>query len=515
MKMKKGLLFTVMILSTLVFGFAQSSSPRPLTVEIFDREVYGGRTPADNNAWTDWIKQEVLRELNIDITFVPVSRWNETRDIVNMMSFATAPDLCYTYNRDLMSLFRGRRSFLDLAPFIDSHLPDLKRLLGEDPALPGREFIYRNADPQTGSIYSISGYSVSLAQRNIFIRKDWLDKLGLPLPTNIQEFYNALVAFRDLDPGGVGKNMVVPFGQNSDARWGLANLIHNFINPNLSDRDRWVNYVYERYLMMPGYKEGVRLMNQWYNERLIYQNFTRMTSFDNFHNLLKSGVVGAFCQNWDVPYRTDYRINEELAMNIPGAEFVPIDIVQNKDMMDKATGLQIFIPSFSKNHIAALEYLNWLAKPENYHFLQVGQEGVNHQLRDGVPNIIARPPGDPWYQNSAQNVDYTMPMNGVEMGNPELNARVLAFNYSNTPPDIIVKAYMISTRNARAAPVYQAVTTVNQYAPILQDKADQLLAQAITGDPRDFDRIWDAGIQDWLASGGQEVLNERASLYPP
>jgi putative aldouronate transport system substrate-binding protein len=237
-----------------------------------------------------------------------------------------------------------------------------------------------------------------------------------------------------------------------------------------------------------------------------------MDTADDFYNQIKSGVVGAFCQNWDLPYRQDYKINEELAMNVPGANFVPVDVVGNKDMMDKV-GLQMFIPSFTKNHIAALQYLNWIAKYDNYHFLQVGQEGVNHNIVNGVPNTVGRPAGDEWFMNSSNNIDMTMPMNGVEMGSTELNARVLALSYGNIPPATIVDAYTSSTRGARAAAVYQATTTVNQYAQTLQDKADQLLAQAIRGRPQDFDRTWDEGIRDWLANGGQEVINERTSLY--
>jgi len=483
-----------------------------LTVQIFDRGTDGGRSLAYDNAWTNWIKEKVKADLDIDVTFIPVGRWSENTDIVNLMASASAPDLCYTYAGDMIAAFRDQGGIMDIAPFIDQYLPDLKKLLGDDPAFPGKDFIYRNADPQTGRIYSIPSYRVAIAQRNIFIRKDWLDKLGLRLPTNINEFYNALVAFRDNDPGNVGRNRVVPYGQNSDARWGLANLIHHHINSNMSDRDRWVNSVHERYIVMPGYKEGVRLMNRWYNERLIYQDFPLMTTADDFYNQMKTGVVGAFCQNWDLPYRQDYKINEELAQNVPGAEFVPVDVVINKDMMDKV-GLQMFIPTFSKNHYAALRYLNWLAKPENYQFLQIGQEGVNHHMAGGVPNIIGRPAGDPWFQNSFVNIDYTMPMNGIEMGSVELNARVLALGYGNIPANTIVNAYTIATRNARAAAVYQATTTVNQYAQTLQDKADALLAQAIRANPRDFDRIWDEGMVDWLASGGQAVLNERASLY--
>jgi putative aldouronate transport system substrate-binding protein len=179
-------------------------------------------------------------------------------------------------------------------------------------------------------------------------------------------------------------------------------------------------------------------------------------------------------------------------------------------MMDKV-GLQIFIPAFSKNYVAALQYLNWLAIPENYHFLQVGQEGVNHVLENGVPRIIAAT--GPWIQNSPQNLDMTMPLNGVEMGSQELNSRVLALSYGNTPAETIVNAYALSVKNARAPAAYQVTTKVNQYAQALQEKADALTAQAIMASPATFDRVWDEGVKDWLSSGGQEVIDERASLY--
>ena len=518
--MKKLLMALVILAVTSALVFAggsgasnTTSASQRITVEIFDRGTDGGRSLAHDNAWTNWIKEKVKRDLNIDVVFTPVGRWSETTDIVNLMASGSAPDLCYTYSGEMVANFRDQGGILDLRPFIDTHLPDLKKLLAEDPAFPGEQFIYRNADPQTGQIFSIPSYRVALAQRNVFIRKDWLDRLGMQVPRNVTEFYNALVAFRDRDPGNVGRNRVVPYGQNSDARWGLADILNHHITANMSPRDRWVNNIAERNINMPGYKEGVRLMNRWYNERLIYQDFPLMTTADDFYNQMKSGVVGAFSQNWDLPYRQDYKINEELAVNVPGAEFIPVDLgLNNKDMYDKV-GLQIFIPSFSRNREAALRYLNWLAIPENYSYLQIGERGRNHTIINGVPNVVARPAGDPWFQNSAQNIDYTMPMNGIEMGDVTLNVRVLALSYGNIPSATIENAYMVATRNARAPVVRQVTTRVNQYAQTLQDKADALLAQAITAPAANFDRIWDAGITDWMASGGQEVLNERSSLW--
>jgi putative aldouronate transport system substrate-binding protein len=220
-----------------------------------------------------------------------------------------------------------------------------------------------------------------------------------------------------------------------------------------------------------------------------------------------------------MPWRQDYKIADELAQNVPGAEFVPVDCIQAPDgvtrkyISDKP-GLRIFIPAFSKNHEAALRYLNWLCLYENFHYLQVGIEGVNHEMVNGVPRTMPTPAGHQWFQNSQNNIDYTLPMNGVEMGNPELNGRVLAFGYGNTPPETIVNANNISISNGKAPVVFQAATTKDGiYNQALADKADALIAQSVIARPADFDRIWDAGIRDWLQSGAQEVMDERASLW--
>jgi len=527
MKKRIGLVLVIlMVAGAMVFGGGGSQPSGPaatkvVTVEMFDRGSDGGRTKAHDNAWTDWIKAKVKKDLGIDVTFQPVGRFVENTDIVNLMASQSAPDLCYTYNEGMIWNFRDQGGIFDLAPYIDRYLPDLKKLLGEDPVFPGKDFIYRNQVQEdqgalkAGQIYYISSARVALAQRNIFIRKDWLDKLGLKVPTNITEFHNALVAFRARAtelPGNLTQARVVPFGQNKDARWGFADLINNSIQANLSDRDRWVNTVADRNLALPGYKEGVRLMNTWYNERLIYQDFPLMSDqTDDFGNQLKSGVVGAFCANWDFPYRVDYKINIELARNVPNASFIPIDIgLSNKSKMDK-TGLHMFIPSFSKNQVAAMQYLNWLSKFENYNYLQIGEAGRNHRLVNGVPQIIAAT--GQWIQNSAQNIDITMPLNGVQLGNDELNARVLALTYDPTPAETIVDAYNISVKGARAAIVRQVTLTVNQYTNTLADKADTLLAQAVRAPTAQFDATFDAAFRDWLASGAQEVLNERASKW--
>ncbi|MCL2243059.1 MAG: extracellular solute-binding protein [Treponema sp.] len=521
--MRKIFLVLVIVMMTTALVFARGSSDTSaqtgggaITVEIFDRGTDGGRSLAYNNAWTNWIKEKVKRDLNLDVTFVPVGRWSEETDLVNLFASGSAPDLCYTYNGGNVQNFRNQGGLLNLAPYIDQYLPDLKRLLGDDPAITGKPFIERQKDVRTGEIYSIQSARVALAQRNIWIRKDWLDALRLPMPTTIQQFYTTLTAFRTRAnelPGNIGTR-VVPLMTGDDVRWNLADFMNHYMQSQ-TDRERWVRDIYESNFFVPGYKEGVREMNKWYNEGLIYHDFPLMRNDEpGMVNMLKSGVVGAIAWNWDSVYRVDHNINNELARNVSGAEFVPVDLnLSNKAMMDKS-GLYMFIPASSRNPTGALRYLNWLAIPENYRFLQVGTEGVNHVIENGVPRILAMTPNHPWFQNSAQNIDMTMPMNGVQMGSDALNSRVLALGYGDVPSSKIEQAYAISVKNARAPMIYIVTTTVTQYSQTLTDKRNALLIQAIAAPAAQFDSIYDNGYQDWLRSGAQEVYNERDRLYP-
>ncbi|HPU63304.1 MAG TPA: hypothetical protein PK304_04055, partial [Mobilitalea sp.] len=139
-----------------------------ITVEVFDRGTDGGKTDPTNNYYTDWIKQKCLEELNLGVTFVAVSRWEETDQLNNLMAAGTAPDVCLTYSGDLIAHYRDLGGLTDLAPYIETLLPDLKEFLGPDLALPGRDMIYRNMDTETGAVYSIPARRMNVAQVGTF-----------------------------------------------------------------------------------------------------------------------------------------------------------------------------------------------------------------------------------------------------------------------------------------------------------------------------------------------------------
>jgi putative aldouronate transport system substrate-binding protein len=126
-------------------------------------------------------------------------------------------------------------------------------------------------------------------------------------------------------------------------------------------------------------------------------------------------------------------------------------------------------------------------------------------------------PSDPsWIMNSAQNIDFTMIMNGLFLETEEASIRALAAGYA-WPADIIQRAYTTALTNAKPVPVVKTQTPLTVAGPLAQtlvDKAKVMYVQMITCPPSQFDAVWDAQIKDWLASGAQAVLDERRQKHP-
>ncbi|MDR2521614.1 MAG: extracellular solute-binding protein [Spirochaetaceae bacterium] len=497
-----------------------AGGPQKVVVEVFDRGTDGGKTSPTDNQWTKWIKEKALKDENLVVEFVAVNRWDEATALTNLMAAGTPPDVCITYNNGNITSWAEQGGLFNVAPYLDSTLKDLNDFLGEDKALPGRRMIERQRDEKTGEIYSMPARRMNVARLNTFIRKDWLDKLGLPLPRTTQEYYDALAAFKEKDPGGVGKEKVIPFstaGLRID--WGAGTMLDSFLDPEISVKELWINSVVERFFLVRNYKEGLRFLNKMYNAGLVDRDFPLYKDDNTLYNLLKSGVVGSFIHNWDQIYRDGDAILKDLQKNIPTAELVPVDCFTSSDGVTHKTiydaaGAFYFIPAGAKNPDAAMRYLNWLSRYENYHFIQVGPEGVVHTMVDGVPKINPTA-GDGWMQNSSQNIDYTLMMNGLFLGNDDENIKALAAGYS-WPAEKIVGAYEMSLTNGRPAIIVTTTGPLTVAGPLTQtltDKGVVIFTKSIQAKPSDFDATYDALIKDWLDSGAQKVVDERREKF--
>jgi len=161
-----------------------------------------------------------------------------------------------------------------------------------------------------------------------------------------------------------------------------------------------------------------------------------------------------------------------------------------------------------------MQYLNWLARFENFHFLQVGPEGIVHELVDGLP-VVFPSPGDGWMQNSSWNIDLTPLHNGMFLRTEEETLRALVIGYP-FPEEDVRQALDAAMNNAMPDPVISTVTPMiaaGPLGPTLLMQAEAVMINAVIAPEADFDAVWDAGVQAWLNAGARAIVDERAANF--
>ena len=493
---------------------------RHITVEIYDRGNDGGSDPT-NNMYTDYIKKGMLEDYNVEVEFVAVPRWTETDEINNLLAAGSAPDICLTYSYPTIQTYAGMGGVQDLAPLLVQYRPALDNLYN----WLGNTNIYWNLDDTTGTIWAIEGKRANSRRILTFMRQDWLDALNLKAPTTKEEFYNCICAFRDNADTllGADASKMIPFSVSFDVGWRAALLIESCIDPQITDKEFYVNGFDDRKLTQNGTKEAIRTLNAWYNEGLLWKDFALYSSGDtNEDDMIKAGYVGAFQHNWDYPFRNgEDSIQANLQRMVgPDAKFVAVDCFENADgvtlkYVDSTAGdRKIFFPTTNDEPLASLLYLDWISDPEHIQYLQIGDEGVTHNvLPDGAIETIAAE-GDA-IMNSGQNIDMTITCNGLHLMDDNLTLLSSAHNYSNVDPADVSLAITLSEANMKHAINVKTPPIVAEdgMGEALAAKRDIVYDTAVVADPANFDQVWDDAIADYLASGGQAIIDERTTAW--
>ena len=492
---------------------------RTITVEVYNRENDGGSDPT-NNMYTEYIKKGMLEDHNVQVEFVSVPRWTEVEQINNLLAAGDAPDICVTYDYPTIQTYANMGGVLDLAPYLEeykSELPNLWDWLGE-------MNLYWDRDPEEGTVWGIEAKLAVSNRINTFVRQDWLDALNLEAPTTKQEFEEMLIAFRDNADTllGADADKMIPYSVSYDVGWRAATLIESFIDPDITDREFYVNGFDDRKLTQEGTKEAIRLLNKWYNEGLLWDDFALYGSGDSTEDdMMKAGYIGAFTHNWDYPFRNgEDSINASLQRIVgEDAVFVAVDCFEDKNgnytkFVPGPIDRKIFFPSTNDEPLACMLYLDWISDPEHIEYLQIGDEGVTHNvLEDGAVETVAAT-GEA-IQNSGMNIDYTITCNGLKLADEEKTVKSRSHNYAGIDASIVEAADRIANTDMRVGKNVNvgAIATEEGMGPVLSEKRDIVYDNAVIAPVADFDKVWDQGVQDYLNAGGQAIMDEREEKW--
>jgi putative aldouronate transport system substrate-binding protein len=478
---------------------------RVLSVEVFDRRVPG--YVADDNFMTAWIQEQVRSELGFDVEFEPVPRGEEVERLNLLMASDEAPDIVFTYSDALIQSYVRNRGITDLTDLLPRYAPNLVQYLGDD------LLAYGQWEERQ---WAIPAKRVFTGSHAAFVRQDWLDALGLEVPTTLQEYYDVLVAFRDRDPGGMGDS-VVPFAISLDLNnidWTCRMLVRSFVTTNdredLACMERWT---------MPGYRDGVRFLNTLYNEGLLSPDFALDKDGQQYLRDIVRGNAGSIIHNFDHPYRPTPGIATELAKNVPGARLVPFDpFVDFQGLHTKSVynpnGMFIAIPQFSDNADIAMQYLEWMITPEVLFFLQNGVQGEQYlNLRNGIPVDFVPNDQLPDEQKYNSTGDLSFLVNGREFGSTNRNLEALAFGYPGYEAEVRQAMEIAQTDGIPPFRFDTIIESETIYRPDLEVRGAELFVKSVTCAPEDFDDVYDTLTAEYMSSGGAAIEAEKRAVY--
>ncbi len=213
-----------------------------------------------------WFYQALEADTGVHVSFEEVkdSEWNSRVSLA--FSSGDLPDLILRGSLDVEEYGVGRGELVALDPYIEKGLlPHYASRLSE----PG---IREQVTASDGHMYEF-GFLISQGVNtngHFFIRKDWLEQLGLSMPETVEELHDVLVAFRDGDPNGNGLTDEIPLELTwDDNTTGLYNLF-SFWGLPLNEEYVYLDGDTVRFApAQPAFLEAARTLHTWYQEGLL------------------------------------------------------------------------------------------------------------------------------------------------------------------------------------------------------------------------------------------------------
>ncbi|OPA79440.1 ABC transporter substrate-binding protein [Paenibacillus selenitireducens] len=275
---------------------------------------------------------------------------------------------------------------IKLNDYIDQYAPNLKKLLTDHPDWK------KQVTTDDGNMYMFPFFRGGDKVRVFYgpaVRKDWLDKLGLTVPTTIDEWHEVLTAFKDKDPNGNGKADEIPLYITLDdvaldapflGAWG--------INYGFYQDGGKVKFGPTQ----PEYKEFLTTMNKWYQEGLIDKDFAAPNS-KLFDAKMTGNQLGAALvyNGGGIGKYANLMKDKDPNFNLVAAEY-PVLKKGDKQMWgqkDFATnGIGAAISTSNKNPIETVKWLDYAYGEQGDLLFNYGKEGEAYSMVNGVPTFL-------------------------------------------------------------------------------------------------------------------------------
>ena len=471
-----------------------TTPPEPVDIVLWAQAtVTEAGAPPD-----DWIAYQVIHdELNINLTYAIIPTGADGEAKINAVAAANdLPDLfqMVSANND------NRGALLRLVDLgLMAPVEDLM------PLMPERAKLHYN-DPLAIDLVSFYDHQYGLPEpppiprrEGLVIRKDWLDKLGLAVPTTPEELFAVAQAFTKQDPDGNGKNDTYGFGGFLNGQ-GLGTRF-DFIMGAYGVPGVW-NFTgkgdFGLNVRNDQYPEALAYFKSLVDAKVIDPDWPTLTR-DDFRARWKQGTFGIMWEDFAaISNKSNYTPFDE---NFPDGEWIPVAAPKGPNG-DAYYGVytgrgQIFgvsqkaIDEGKGEAIARL--LEWMAT-DGYYLLGFGEEGKNFII-DANGNI------------STEGLDpveaYTAPERQpfTQMRNQLV--------YYNSEQEIVARYPTYKTINGRLMEPMNFLTFF-QSQPWVDGRGIQVILPPANA--ADFDRFYTEGLIQFVL-GQKELTDETWAEY--
>jgi putative aldouronate transport system substrate-binding protein len=334
----------------------------------------------------DWeIFKEIEKKTGAKIEFqaVPATSLAEKKKI--LIATNSVPDIMHITNQE------GREQgpegvFLNLKDHLDQ-APNIKKYFEDNPEA---KAIATAAD---GGIYAVPNLDSYVGGKGFdhawYLRKDLLDKYGLKMPTNMDEFYQLLKAFKQQNPESYPLTMFPPA---TEKKMGLYTVflrsftgIQGLINMNPDNQE----YAFAGY--QKGFKEALEYMNKLYSEKLLDPEYSLLTRAQYDERLISNKSFVTYVWKADIEDVTvkARKANSNPDFNMEGFKQVTAPNVKDYQFARSVVNANgIALSSKVKDKQAAVKLLDFLIGDEGKKLLSLGIEGKTYQMVDGKPRYL-------------------------------------------------------------------------------------------------------------------------------
>lgn len=323
-------------------GSADSGNSKITQIYIYQNSgvLDTGRPEGSDPDKLKEMQQMYVEKLGIEPIAIVPPKGSETEKLNILLSSKDRLDVFYGKWDD----YASKGAIRPINDLLDQYGQDVKKAWPEN--------AWAKMTDKDGKIWGIPRTTPTVAHP-VWLRMDWMEKLNLTMPTNLDELETILKMFKENDPDGNGKADTIPMMTNlSGLRNGFLGGFTEFGNSNWIDpADNKLKPVE----LAPGFKDFVTKMADWYQKGYIYKEaFGKWTPLD----LLKTNRVGSSSAwySWialQVPRakEVDPNMNYVLAKDIKG----PKGLIQT--VAQAGTNGLLFTKK-SKNPEEAMKFIN-------------------------------------------------------------------------------------------------------------------------------------------------------------